>query len=235
MKIALFGDGKMGKLVEACAIAQGHEIVSKIGRRSSEADWNHVAKAEVCIDFSHSSCVTNHVRFCAKQGKNLIIGTTGWENDEDEVREIVNTSGIGCLYSPNFATGVQLFIRLVEYAAQLLNPFSDYDVNVTEAHHRHKVDAPSGTAKQLISRLAELMPRANELPCTSIRCGYIPGTHTVQFDSPADTITLTHQARNREGFAKGALQAAEWLQGRQGFYTMQDLIDHLMTSTKGSL
>lgn len=230
MKLALFGYGKMGKMIEACASACGHEVVAKIGSQTPEQEWGQVEKADICIDFSHPACVLAHVQHCVKHKKNLIMGTTGWEHQEEQVREIIKAAEIGCLYSPNFSIGIHLFMRMIEQAAQLINPFDDYDVGAIESHHRHKIDSPSGTAKELTRQLAKHMPRAKDLQFASVRCGFIPGTHTIQFDSPADTITLTHQARHREGFAKGAIRAAEWMQGKRGFYTMSDLLDQLTHS-----
>jgi 4-hydroxy-tetrahydrodipicolinate reductase len=227
MKIALLGYGKMGKMIETCALATGYEIVARIGRKASAEEWQQVQKADVSIDFSHASCLLEHVQFCAAKQQNLIIGTTGWENQEEKVMAEIKKAEIGCLYSANFSVGVQLFISMVQYAAQLMNSFHEYDVGAVEYHHRQKADRPSGTAKYLAQELARQMPRIKDLEVANVRCGFIPGTHTIHFDSPADTITLTHQARDRMGFARGAIRAAEWIKGKQGFYTMQDLLSQL--------
>lgn len=233
MKIALIGYGKMGKIVETVALEKGHEIVFKGKELDSAID-----QADVCIDFSHPSCVMEHIKMVSKAKKNLIVGTTGWYDQMEYVKSIVKESQIGFLYAPNFSIGVFLFLKIVEEAATLFHPFDEYDVGAVELHHSKKADSPSGTAKLLVNALLEKMERKQNveinavqgqidphtLHVASLRCGSIPGTHTVLFDSPADTITLTHQARNREGFARGALFAAEWLEGKKGFYSIDDLL-----------
>lgn len=237
MKIALLGYGKMGRMVEEVAIQKGHTIVAKI-RSSPKIVEQAIQHAEVCIDFSHPSCVIDHIHLAARLGKNLVVGTTGWLEHLDQVKEIVRQSKIGFLYAPNFSLGVHLFLKVVSEAALLIDRFEDYDVGVVESHHNKKADSPSGTAKAIADLLLENIKRKttlvhdavqgqiapHELHVASIRFGSIPGTHSVMFDSPADTITLTHQARSREGFARGAVAAAEWLQGKNGFYTIEDLI-----------
>ena len=219
MRIALLGYGKMGRLVEAAARQKGHEILCRAG--SGGVDWDAVQEADLCIDFSHRDRVLEHVKGCVRLGKSLVMGTTGWEEQLDEVRALVHEHQIGMLYAPNFSLGVHLFMRIVERAAKLLNPFPEYDAGAFELHHREKRDAPSGTALA-ISRLL-----GREVETASVRVGSIPGTHTVLFDSPFDTITLSHEARSREGFAKGAVEAAEWLYGKKGFYTINDYIEEI--------
>lgn len=227
MKIALLGNGKMGQMVEAAAKQRGHAIVATITR--GKITPNLLKDAQVCIDFSHPECVLDHIQAIAMCNKPLIMGTTGWTDYLDEAKRIVLKSNIGFLYSPNFSIGVALFFRLVQSAAQLIDPFANYDVGLFEAHHNQKADAPSGTAKALKQIINQAMKtRSSNLPeISSIRCGSIPGTHSVIFDSPADTITLTHEARNREGFANGAITAAEWIQNRKGFFTLEDMLTSL--------
>lgn len=225
MKIALIGNGKMGKLIEELALSQGHEIVLKISRQGPSI--KELSSVDVGIDFSHSSGVLNNIRAFASQKKPLVIGTTGWDEHLSEAKKVVEKSGIGCVYSPNFSIGVQAFLQIVAYAAQLINPFHEYDVGGIEIHHRQKLDSPSGTAKAIAKQIAQQMQRPHALEFASVRCGHVPGTHTIEFDSPHDTITLSHQARNREGFAKGALKAAEWIVDKKGFYTMEDLIRNI--------
>lgn len=232
LKIGLIGYGKMGRMIEQVAHQKGHSIVTKNG------DLAALKHAEICIDFSHPSVVMNNILEMAKLGKNLVIGTTGWYDNLSEVREIVREYQIGLLYSPNFSIGVNLFIKIVEEAAALIAPFTEYDVGVFEAHHNQKADSPSGTAKAIANALLNHIIHKNDivenvegrvlphqLHVSSLRCGYIPGTHTVTFDSPADTITLTHQARSREGFARGAVVAAEWLHGKKGLFTLEDILE----------
>jgi|688.fasta_scaffold73644_4 4-hydroxy-tetrahydrodipicolinate reductase len=209
LKIFLFGSGKMGKKIKELAPHQGHQIV------------DNFFEADIGIDFSHSDVLLDHVEAAIKAEKNLVIGTTGWEAQTAEIRHLVKQAQIGVLYSPNFSIGVALFLNIVKQAAKLLAG-TGYEVSGLEAHHSQKMDAPSGTAKLLTEVLRKEMDL--ETSFCSLRCGHIPGTHTLLFDSPCDTITLTHAARNRDGFALGALSAAEWLLGRKGFYTLEDML-----------
>lgn len=240
MKIALIGYGKMGRQIEEVALQKGHEIVARIVRQSPEkkliAETLH--EAEVCIDFSHPDCILDNIKQVARCRKNLVVGTTGWYDHLDSIKGIVSDSKIGFLYSPNFSLGVHLFLNIVAEAATLIDKFEDYDVGVIEAHHNKKADSPSGTAKTIADILLSRIKRKKCLSCNtaegqmdphalqiaSVRCGNIPGTHTVQFDGPVDTITLMHQARSREGFARGAVSGAEWLNKKSGFYTLEDML-----------
>lgn len=239
MKIALVGYGKMGRMVEDAAQKKGHTVIAKIGSQGDFPKITHesIGNADVCIDFSHPSCVLDNVKQMAALGKNVVVGTTGWYDQVDVVKAIVSENQIGCLYSPNFSLGVHLFLKIVSEAAALINHFGEYDVGVVESHHQKKSDSPSGTAQSIAKKLLENIKRKKRLVydpiqealtpedmhVASIRCGFIPGTHEVLFDSRVDKITLKHEARSREGFADGAVVAAEWLQGKQGLYTMDDL------------
>lgn len=226
MKIALIGHGKMGRLVETLANQQGHTVVAIFNRETIAP--NKLREADVCIDFSHPEAALDHIYASTEASTNLVMGTTGWTEHLSEAQKLVDKSGIGFIYSPNFSLGVALFLRMVKAAAQMVNPFHAYDVGLFEAHHNKKVDAPSGTAKILADTLSRSMagrPASKQPEISSMRCGSIPGTHTITFDSPSDTITLTHQARNREGFAEGALYAAEWLKNKKGFFTLDDLLE----------
>lgn len=211
MDIALIGTGKMGKLVEQLAVQRGHRV---IGGYHPLQDYS-LDGADVCIDFSHPGVVMKNIELVADQGKNLVMGTTGWESSLDQVKEIVERSGIGFLYSPNFSIGVHLFMEIVKNAMKTVETMG-YDIAGLEMHHNEKVDAPSGTAKEL--------EKITGCKFSSVRCGSIPGTHSIIMDSPIDTITLTHEARSRSGFAEGAIRAAEWLEGKKGFYTIEDLL-----------
>lgn len=226
MKIALLGDGKMNRLIAELAPLRGHEISACFSRTRGTLQ-EHPAKlesADVAIDFSHASVVLNHLDICLSLRKPLVIGTTGWEEQVPLANAMVKEKQGSCLFAPNFSIGVYLFQKIVRYAAALFQPCSEYDVTGIEYHHRHKRDQPSGTAKALMDCLLEQMPRLKTLPFSSIRCGHIPGTHTLLFDSPCDTITLTHEARNRQGFAQGALLAAEWVVTKQGFFNLNDMM-----------
>lgn len=205
MKIALLGYGKMGKLIEQIAHGQGEEILFQ----------KDISQADVCIDFSHGSSVLDHVKLCIKEGKNLVLGTTGWENQFTEVKRRVEGSSIGLLYSSNFSIGVHLFIQLLERSKELL---TTYDAAGVEFHHNQKKDAPSGTAKEIAKRL--------QIDFSSVRVGSVFGKHEVIFDSPLDTITVSHEAKSREGFALGALEAARWLKGKAGFFTLKDMVEY---------
>lgn len=240
MKIALIGYGKMGKMVEHAAESMGHSIVAKIDPQQKEKTitQDSIGNADVCIDFTHPTCALENIKQVAALGKNIVMGTTGWYDYMNEVKNIVEQTKIGFLFAPNFSLGVALFQEIVSKAASLIAPFEAYDVGGYEIHHRQKADSPSGTAKAIIERLLAEVPRKKEviyelnengitseqLHFSSLRVGSIPGTHNVTFDSPADTITLTHTARNREGFATGSIRAAEWLQGKKGFFTFNNML-----------
>jgi 4-hydroxy-tetrahydrodipicolinate reductase len=240
MKIALIGYGKMGKLIEEIASNQGHEIVAIIDKKlpSSTITKENLKNPDVCIDFSDPKVIMDNIKTLAALNQNMIIGTTGWYEHLNEVKEIVAQSNIGFLYSPNFSIGVNIFLKIVDYAASLINHYDDYDASGFEMHHNQKSDSPSGTAKSIAQALIDRIDRKdsilydmvnrkiepNEVHYASVRAGSNPGAHTVIFDSPEDTITLTHEARNRTGFAKGAITAANWLLGKKGFYTIHDVL-----------
>ena len=224
MKIALIGYGKMGRLIEQIALSRGHMITAKISPSlKTKITAQALAAAEVCIDFSHPECVLNNIEQLCHLKKSVVVGTTGWYDNLDQVKNLVQEYSIGLLYAPNFSIGIHLFLQMIIQSAQLIASFPEYDIGITEAHHRHKVDSPSGTAKLIASHLQQNHSKKEECPISSFRCGSIPGTHTVYFDSPVDSITLTHQAHNREGFALGSVQAAEWLIGKKGIFTLNDL------------
>lgn len=245
LKIALIGYGKMGKAIEAVVKKRNHILAAVIDRHlsSAEISENTLADADVCIDFSSPETVVDNIRKMARCKKNIVVGTTGWNAELPTVQSIVEEQGIGLLYAPNFSIGVNLFYQIAAHAAKLIDPFDDYDVAIHEVHHKQKLDAPSGTGLALGQSILDAMQRksrliyGNESPSTDPaeihlsyqRNGANPGLHTVIFDSPEDTITLSHQARNREGFAKGAVVAAEWLIHRQGLFKMEHLIASLMS------
>ncbi len=225
MKIALLGYGKMGKLIEQIAIKNGHSIVVRASKNFCH--WDDLSQADVAIDFSTADAVFDHLSHCIKRAVPIVIGTTGWEERLADLQKMIADRPIGCLYAPNFSIGVYLFSQIVAYAAALMQPWTDYDVSALELHHKTKLDSPSGTAKSLAYQIKEQMPRLADLNFASVRCGHMPGTHTIYFDSPVDTITITHQAHSRDGFAQGALLAAQWLKTRTGFFTLQDIIGPL--------
>lgn len=227
MKIALIGYGNMGKMIEQAALARGH-LITIIPRSAFPASPKFDAElkqTDICIDFSHPCCAIEHLERLAHLGKNLVMGTTGWDADFDKVKQIVEMSNIGFLYSPNFSIGVALFHQILIETVELVAPFEAYDVSGIEIHHNKKADSPSGTALAITSSLNKhLIPQKKKIQFSSVRVGATPGTHSVIFDSDSDTITLTHTARNRKGFAEGALTAAEWLIGKKGMFTLEDML-----------
>jgi len=234
MKLALIGNGAMGRLVASLAAAEGHEVAATISSR--EAPLGAEALAEVlrghdaAIDFTVAEAVARNAEACALAGVALVEGTTGWSEHLEGVRASVERHGGALIYGANFSVGVQIFYRVVERAAELFRA-AGYAPFIEEAHHSRKRDAPSGTALALRGRLASHF--AEEFSVASTRAGHIPGTHRVGFDSAADTVTLTHAARSREGFASGALVAARWIQGRKGVYEFSETFDEILRAAGG--
>jgi 4-hydroxy-tetrahydrodipicolinate reductase len=230
MKLALIGNGAMGQLVSTHARNAGHEIgtvlTSRDGALSIEELADRLRGHDVAIDFSISDAVMRNIEACAAAGVPLVEGTTGWSDNEPRVRQLVGESDGALVYGANFSVGANLFYRVVEHAASLFACAPEYGPFVEEAHHARKRDAPSGTALRLEALLRQELKR--EIPIASTRAGHIPGTHRVGFDSPADQVTLTHAARSREGFAAGALLAAQWIVGRKGVYEFSQVMDELV-------
>ncbi|MFI5344494.1 MAG: 4-hydroxy-tetrahydrodipicolinate reductase [Chlamydiales bacterium] len=226
MKIALIGYGKMGQMVEKAALSRGHSIVARM--TSDQWDLDALQQADLCMEFTHPESVLNNIKRVAELKKELIIGTTGWHEKVEWVQSIVKENQIGALYSPNFSMGINLLLEILAHASKIMNGFEEYDVAGIECHNNRKKDRPSGTALEIARTIEKQMERIDQVPFSTIRCGSIPGTHTVLFDSPCDTITITHEARNREGFARGAVQAAEWLRGKKGLYTFADCMQEIM-------
>jgi 4-hydroxy-tetrahydrodipicolinate reductase len=217
----------MGRTVEALAPEYGFEVAGVIDPQSPrhgggpDADvWRGV---EVAVDFSTPDVVRQNAPVLARRGINLVIGTTGWQRDERAVREAADAGRIGVVVAPNFSTGVVLFEAVTRRAAELFASQPDFHAFIHEAHHSSKKDAPSGTGL-LLKRAMEEAGFTRGIDVSSTRAGFIPGTHTVGFDGPAETITLTHAARDRSGFARGALTAAQWIVGKRGWFTMQDVL-----------
>ena len=217
----------MGRLVETLAPEYGFEIAGVIDpvspRHGGGPDAEHWRGVDVAIDFSAPDVVRQNAPTLARRGINLVVGTTGWQRDEPAVREAVEAGGVGAVVAPNFSTGVVLFEAIVAHAAELFAPQPDFHAFVHEAHHAAKKDAPSGTALQL-KRAMEAAGFTRGVDVSSTRAGFIPGTHTIGFDGPAETVALTHTARDRSGFARGALTAARWVIGRRGWFTMKDVL-----------
>lgn len=241
MNIALVGTGRMGQAVEALAREQGHDVVARFNAKHPLMAARRASAlhgADVVIDFSLPTLAMEHLRRYCRWNQAAVIGTTGWYDGLDQVREWVAESKAGILYAPNFSLGVALLVQALRSLTPLLEPLPAYDVAVHEAHHTGKVDSPSGTALLLARVLLDGLSRktrletetqhqridADALHVTSTRVGSVFGAHTVYLDSPYDQVTLSHQAKNRHGFAFGALKAAEWLSGRQGLFTLDDML-----------
>ena len=252
VKLAIIGYGNMGLIIERLAKSSGMEIGVIIdpvnpGATHVQMDEETLLDIDVCIDFTHPDVIMDNIEKYAKLGKNAVIGTTGWYDRMEDVKNLVENSGIGLIYSSNFSLGVYIFTRVVERAAELIDKFDIYDVAGIEYHHNRKADSPSGTAIVLANRIKDrieskekivydMLARRigpNELHFASVRCGSIAGKHEIIFDSPADSITLTHSAKNREGFAAGALEAAKWIDGRKGFFDIDDLVREMMNIVNG--
>ncbi len=247
MNIAIIGYGKMGHEIENAARARGINVVSIIDPNDKNAAHREIGaesmkNVDVCIDFSSPNAVMNNIRQIAKYKKNIVIGTTGWHDKIDEAKKIVKNSNIGMIYSSNFSIGVNVFFRIIEDAAKIFNKLEAYDVYGYEMHHNNKIDSPSGTAKTIGEILIKNIKRKNkllfekidrkinpnELHFASVRAGSIPGTHVVGFDSSADTIELKHTARNREGFAMGAIMAAQWIKNKKGFFDIKNMMEDII-------
>ena len=225
LRLLLVGYGRMGRLVESLAAEYGCDVAGVIdplaGRDTVDsAPWDRV---DVAVDFSSPDAVMTNVPAAARRGVNVVVGTTGWGPHETELRTIVAETGIGIVAAPNFSTGVVLFEALVAHAARLFAAQPDFGAFLHEAHHQAKKDAPSGTALQLKAAMAAA-GFGRSIDVSSTRAGYIPGIHTAGFDGPAETVTLTHSARDRTAFARGALGAANWVRGRRGWFTMRDVL-----------
>jgi 4-hydroxy-tetrahydrodipicolinate reductase len=225
VRLLLVGHGRMGKLVEALAPEYGVLVAGIISARDAERSLRErdYGPVDVAIDFTVADAVPRNLPLLADQRVNVVIGTTGWSAHERELRDVAAQAGIGVLVAPNFSLGMNVFQMLVEEAARRFASHESYGVWIHELHHAAKKDAPSGTALQLKAGI-ERAGYSRTIDVSSSRAGSIPGTHTVGFDGLADTVTLTHTVRDREVFARGALEAARWLKGRQGWFTMRDLL-----------
>lgn len=231
MKIALLGYGKMGKVIERIALERGHEIVLK---KDEFNTYDRLSTADVAIDFSVPTAAVSNISACFNSNVPVVSGTTGWLEHYDEMIALCNEKKGGFISSSNFSLGVNIFFGLNEYLAKIMSQFDTYKVSMEEIHHIHKLDAPSGTAISLAQGVIQNSSYANwtleeaqnnEIHIEAKRIGEVPGTHTVNYDSAIDSIEIKHTAHNREGFALGAVIAAEWLAGKQGIFTMKDVLN----------
>jgi len=233
MKLALIGGGAMGQLVSSQARAAGDEIGVTLTSHDASRSVDEIAALlsghDAAIDFSVGAAVVKNIEACARAGVPLVEGTTGWKDQEADVRSLVAEHHGALVYGANFSVGVNMFYRIVAQAARLMGGLDQYQPFIEEEHHARKRDAPSGTALKLKDLMAEHIKV--EIPITSVRAGYIPGTHRVGFDSAADQIMLTHMARSREGFAAGALLAARWIIGRKGVFEFSQVMDEILNNS----
>ena len=236
MKIALIGYGKMGKTIDQLAQAAGHEVVLRIDV-GNHADLNpeNLSAADVAIEFTRPESAFNNIVACLENGVPVVSGTTGWLDRLEDAKQLVEKYQGGLFYASNYSIGVNIFFAVNKYLAKLMRRYNQYDIEMEEIHHTQKLDAPSGTAITLAegilgalshkqSWVNEASKAEDELSIISKRIDKVPGTHTISYDCPIDNITITHTAHSREGFARGALSAAEWMVGKQGFYGMEDML-----------
>lgn len=245
MRIALYGYGKMGKAIEQVAIARGHSIGLKVGSSNAGAS---PGGCDVAMEFSRPETALTNMRLCLEAKVPVVVGTTGWYDRLSEVRAMVKDTGGTILWASNFSIGVNLFFKLNKYLAAMMEPQASYSVHIDEVHHVHKLDAPSGTAITLARDIdlksgrfsgwhkgdirPEHLPNGptheymttGSIPINSERTGEVPGKHSVTWASAEDKITITHDAFGRQGFATGAVVAAEWVKGRTGLFTMDDVL-----------
>lgn len=222
-RLAIVGYGKMGKLVEQFASEYGFDVALKLDEFNN-ANCEGCTPAnfqgiDVAIDFSIPHAVVANVDAIAPLGVNMVVGTTGWQQDINRVRSAVEKAGVGLVWSPNFSVGVKIFVELIRRAAELMKNEPEYEAWAWEIHHSAKKDAPSGTLLKLVEEMKS-SGYDGRIDVASNRAGRIAGTHEIGFDSAADTITLRHTARSREGFARGALRAAQWINGKKGFHQL---------------
>ena len=226
MNIALIGYGKMGHAVEAEAAGRGHRVVCTV---DNDSEWDSKAEAlrtaDVAIEFSTPATAVANIRRCFDHGLPVVSGTTGWNDRLEEVRNECLQRGQTLFTASNFSIGMNIMFALNERLAELMASYPQYRIGITETHHIHKLDAPSGTAITLREQIVDHLGRNEEIPIESIREGEVPGTHTVVYDSEIDTLTLTHEAHSRKGLAVGALIAAEFVVGKKGCFTMKDLLN----------
>ncbi|HEV3221750.1 MAG TPA: 4-hydroxy-tetrahydrodipicolinate reductase [Puia sp.] len=236
MRIVLIGYGKMGKAIERVAVARGHEVVLKIDLDNSiEMTRENLSKADLAIEFTGPSSAAANLLKCAEAGIRVVCGSTGWLEKYSDVKQAFEKKGSAFLYASNFSIGVNIFFELNKKLASLMVPFPEYTVEMREIHHTQKKDAPSGTAITLAEQILDKIPslktwvnrppeQAGELPILSERLDPAPGTHIVKYYSSIDDIEIIHTAHNREGFAGGAVLAAEFIQNKKGIFSMNDVL-----------
>ncbi len=244
MKIVLLGYGKMGQLIEKFAGKRGHEILLIVDKDNRQAVTpEDLKEADVAIDFSEPAAAIDNINLCFQANLPVVVGTTGWYDQLEDIKARCLSDGHALLYGSNFSIGVNIFFHINKLLAKVMNPYKQYDVQVEEIHHIHKLDAPSGTAitiaegilegmdnkekwvNNLVDDGPEIIPTSKELLIESHRIEEVPGTHTVLYSSEVDQIEFKHTAHSRAGFALGAVVASEWLVGKKGFYQVTDIFD----------
>ena len=225
--IAIIGDGKMGQAIRELALENGWTVSAMIGERESARGSGigkgSLGKADVAVEFTQPDAAVANIAATLRAGMPIVVGTTGWYDALPEVTRIAKETGTGLLWSPNFSLGVNVLIELARYAGTLMRPLEGFDAHIVETHHSRKKDAPSGTAIAIGKAASDALDRP--IPTTSVRTGSVPGTHELLFDGAFEQLSLTHVARDRRVFAEGALQAAGWLIGKKGVFTMRDVLE----------
>ncbi len=227
-RLAIIGDGKMGHSIHDLAVAQGWTVTALIGEKESAGgkgiNQATLGGAEVAVEFTEPKAAVANIVAALRAGTPVVVGTTGWYQDLPEVTRIANETGAGMLWSPNFSLGVNVLLEASRYVGTLMRELHDFDAHIVETHHSAKKDAPSGTAIALGKAASDGLDRP--VPITSVRTGYVPGTHELIFDARFEQLSLNHVARDRLVFAEGALIAAGWLIGKKGVFTMRDVLTH---------
>jgi len=228
LNVALLGYGKMGKAIAQLAPQRGLQVrlilTSQSNNNGAGITRDNFQGIDVCLDFTSPGAVVDNLRRVAGLGCNLVVGTTGWHDKLDEVRQAVESSGVGLVSGANSSIGVQLCYQIARAAEKIFSRFPSYEPYITETHHRFKKDAPSGTALELKNQVQPAFVE-REIGISCVRAGYVPGTHELGFDSEADTVVLRHTARSRQAFAEGALHAARWVVGKKGLFTFGDALN----------
>lgn len=227
MRVAIIGDGKMGRAIEALAVERGDTVTAVLGiednRGGAGITRARLGDPEVAVEFTEPDAAVANALACLEAGVPVVVGTTGWYEGLDRVMRAVETTRGALFWSPNFSLGVAVLAAAAEAAARAIRAFEGFDVHLIETHHAAKKDRPSGTAAALAGRLETTLERP--IPVTSVRTGHVPGTHEIIFDGMFEQVRLSHAARDRRVFAAGALSAAAWLRGRRGVFTMRDVVE----------
>jgi 4-hydroxy-tetrahydrodipicolinate reductase len=225
-RIAIIGDGKMGQAIQQLAIEKGWKVAAFLGERENASGSGinaaTLGDADVAVEFTQPDAAVANITASLRAGVPVVVGTTGWYDSLPEVTRIAKEAGTGLLWSPNFSLGVNVLIELARYAGTLIRPLEGFDAHIVETHHSRKKDAPSGTAIAIGKAASDALDRP--IPTTSVRTGSVPGTHELIFDGLFEQLSLTHVARDRRVFAEGALEAADWLVGKHGVFTMRDVL-----------